>query len=38
MLADYNPFIQIYKTAQERLAKQTSYFRILFNPQMRLIL
>ena len=38
MLTDYNPFIRIYKTARERLASQTGHFRILLNPQMRLIL
>ncbi len=38
MLADYNPLIRIYKTARERLASQTGHFRILLNPQMRLLL
>jgi hypothetical protein len=38
MLADYNPFIRIYKTARERLATQTGHFRILLNPQMHLVL
>jgi hypothetical protein len=38
MLTDHNPFIRIYKTARERLASQTGHFRILLNPQMRLIL
>ena len=38
MLTDCNPFVQIYKTARERLAAQTGHFRILLNPQMRLIL
>lgn len=38
MLTDHNPFIRIYKTARERLASQTGQFRLLLNPQMRLIL
>lgn len=38
MLTDHSPFIRIYKTAQERLATQAGDFRILLNPQMRLIL
>jgi hypothetical protein len=35
---DYNPFITVYKTAYERLASQQTDFRILLNPQMRLIM
>ena len=38
MLTDHNPFIRIYKTARERLAAQPGHFRILLNPQMRLVL
>ena len=38
MLTDHNPFIRIYKTARERLANQTGDFRLLLNPQMRLVL
>jgi hypothetical protein len=38
MLTDHNPFIRIYQTARERLAAQAGHFRILLNPQMRLVL
>jgi hypothetical protein len=38
MLIDYNPFITVYKTARERLASQQTDFRILLNPQIRLIM
>jgi hypothetical protein len=38
MLTDHNPFIRIYKTARERVASQAGDFRILLNPQMRLVL
>lgn len=38
MLTDHNPFIQTYRTARERLASQAGHFRLLLNPQMRLVL
>lgn len=38
MLTDHNPFIRVYKTARERLANQPGDFRLLLNPQMRLVL
>jgi hypothetical protein len=38
MLTDCNPFITVYKTARKRLASQQTDFRVLLNPQMRLIL
>jgi hypothetical protein len=38
MLMDCNPFIRIYKTARERLATQQADFRILLNPQLRLVM
>jgi hypothetical protein len=39
MLADCNPFIGIYRTARERLADAPSRpFRLLLNPQMRLVM
>ena len=38
MLADCNPFMTIYKTARERLRDQQTNFRILLNPQMRLVI
>jgi hypothetical protein len=37
VLMDYNPFITVYQTARERLAVQQADFRILLNPQMRLV-
>lgn len=40
LLTDHNPFITIYKTARERLTAATatnSPFRVILNPQMRLI-
>jgi hypothetical protein len=38
MLTDCNPFILLYKTARERLATQQTDFRILLNPQLRLVI
>jgi hypothetical protein len=38
MFTDHNPFITVYKTACKRLASQQTDFRVLFNPQIRLIL
>lgn len=39
MLTDCNPFINLYKTARERLTEPaSSQFRLLLNPQMRLIM
>jgi hypothetical protein len=38
MLTDCNPFITVYKTARERLTDQQTDFRVLLNPQMRLII
>ena len=38
MLTDCNPFITVYKTARKCLASQQTDFRVLLNPQMRLIL
>jgi hypothetical protein len=38
MLTDCNPFITVYKTARERLTGQQTDFRVLLNPQMRLII
>jgi hypothetical protein len=38
MLTDCNPFITVYKTARKRLTSQQTDFRVLLNPQMRLIL
>ena len=38
MLTEHNPFIRLYKTARERLTEQTGEFRLLLNPQMRLVL
>ena len=39
MLTDVNPFINIYKTARERLQSQPAdQFRLLLNPQMRLVM
>jgi hypothetical protein len=37
MLTDCNPFIKIYKTARERLLAQQGDFRLLLNPQLRLV-
>jgi len=37
-LQDYNPFIEIYVTAQERFRELQGQGRIILNPQMRLIL
>jgi hypothetical protein len=38
ILIDYNPFIIVYKTARERLVSQQTDFRVLLNPQIRLVL
>jgi hypothetical protein len=39
MLTDVNPFIKIYQTARERLQNQPcGQFRLLLNPQMRLVI
>ena len=38
LLIQYNPFISLYRTARERLADQQEDFRIVLNPQMRLVL
>jgi hypothetical protein len=39
MLRECNPFIQLYKTARERLREQANGpLRIILNPQMRLIM
>ena len=38
MLTDCNPFIIVYKTARERLTDQQTDFRILLNPQLRLVI
>lgn len=39
MLSDCNPYIDMYKTARERLEEPTNtQFRLLLNPQMRLIM
>jgi hypothetical protein len=38
MLTDYNTFITVYKTARERHTGQQPDFRVLLNPQMRLII
>jgi len=38
MLTDYNPFIAVYRTARERMADQPEQFRLLLNPQMRLVM
>jgi hypothetical protein len=38
ILTDCNPFITVYKTARKYLASQQTDFRVLFNPQMHLIL
>jgi hypothetical protein len=38
MLTEHNPFITVYQTARERLARQKGDFRLLLNPQMRLVL
>jgi hypothetical protein len=39
ILTDHNPFVHLYKTAYERLAEPaSSQFRLLLNPQMRLIM
>lgn len=38
MLADHNPFIAIHQTARERLRTQEGSFRLLLNPQMRLVM
>ncbi|PMD28680.1 hypothetical protein NA56DRAFT_559599, partial [Hyaloscypha hepaticicola] len=37
ILTDYNPFIQVYKTARKQLANQLCNFRLLFNPQIHLV-
>lgn len=37
MLFECNPFIPLYQTARERLRTQTTYNRIILNPQMRLV-